>query len=147
MALAFRTVALLRCRSSAAERRQHRAPRPLCSGRDAHNAQRSADDEARRADVLSRRRRRGRGAVDAPGDSDGDGDGPRSAALGAAAEPSGAAAIEALLLAGVLQRHASGPVSIMRLSVPGVGSVVRCSHSSTIYSVAVASDGCVFGQL
>eukprot|EP00892_Ulva_mutabilis_P012303 jgi/Ulvmu1/9445/UM052_0009.1 len=101
-------------------------------------------DAARRADVLGRRRpARRRSASRGSGGSEDEGSGggadtadrgargnsatasaAASASVGAAAAVPGKQLVEALLQAGVLLRHTSGPVSIMRLSVPGVGSVM-----------------------
>lgn len=84
--------------------------------------------------MLSRRRRGGlrvagsaSGARSASPDGDAAGGGG-----GAGGEASGEALMAELLRAGLLLRHTTGTVSIMRLCVPGVGNVVRhCTPSAS----------------
>lgn len=118
-----------------------------CVLRRAH----SMEDAARRADVLSRRnagkRRRRACAQDASSSSSSEEDEEADARKGDASAPGAAAAaggraggqtggktvvppsgdelLGALVRAGLLVRHSTGTVAMMRLSAPGVGSVVR----------------------
>lgn len=105
----------------------------------------TSEAEARRADVLSRRSRRaGRrkrgadaGASDADS-ADSDADPPVAGGRGGGSQgaPTGEAVLGELLRAGALTRHGTGSVSMMRLTVPGVGSVVR-SAAPPVGGVAV----------
>ena len=107
----------------------------------------TSEAEARRADVLSRRSRgagrRKRGADAGANDADSadsDDEPPVAAGRGSGGQgaPTGEALLGELLRAGALTRHGTGSVSMMRLTVPGVGSVVR-SAAPPVRGVAVRS--------